>query len=510
MTAAEAAALLAGAGRPALARFLGRQRWFAARGHPPREVDLVDWAAVTDRPALLLALVAADGVRYAVPVAASARATAPQIDAGAEILATGDAVLYDAHVEPEFGRRLLGAIAGGVTLPGARGRFEGRTPGPWPGPDAEELKSMSVQPVGAEQSNTSLRFDRRFILKSLRRPVPGPNPEFEVTHFLATRTGFAQTPGLAGWIDHVDGHGARTTVALLQPWIEHQGDGWSWTLITLRALVEDLLREPPVEGAEGIEARLRELAGDFAEELRALGAVTGGLHAALASDRADPAFSPERITAADAGAWAASIEEEARQTLALVRARRPSWPPGAAPALEELAATAPDVSRLTAPLGLLAETGVHRIRCHGDYHLGQVLRAHGTFLVIDFEGEPSRPLVERRAKQPGLRDVAGMLRSFSYAARSALRERPAAEQPALAPWLDAWERLVGDAFRRGYLAGVGEGPTRLVPPADQQVRAVSAVFELEKALYELRYELGHRPEWVEIPLAGLSRMMASP
>jgi maltose alpha-D-glucosyltransferase/alpha-amylase len=192
-----------------------------------------------------------------------------------------------------------------------------------------------------------------------------------------------------------------------------------------------------------------------------------------------------------------------------VEERRRDWPPEAAAALSALVAAGPTLAARTAPLRLLSEGGVYRIRTHGDYHLGQVLRTHGTFAVVDFEGEPARPLPERRAKHAALRDVAGMLRSFGYAAHTAVRERPPAERPALGRWLDVWEHIVREDFRRSYLAGLGETPTRLVPAGDQPTRAVSAVFELEKALYEVRYELAHRPDWVAIPLAALSRMMAA-
>jgi trehalose synthase-fused probable maltokinase len=508
MTPSALAAFLAGEGREAMASFLARQRWFAARGRPPRAVELADWAVLADSPALVLALVVADGERYYVPVAGSPAATAPS-RAEAEIAVTPDGVIHDAHIETEFGRRLLSVLATGATLPGARGRFEGRAPGPWPGPDPGEMKTMSVHPLGAEQSNTSLRLDRRFILKSIRRPARGPNPEFEVTHFLATRTSFAHTPGLAGWMDHVDTDGARSTVAVLQPWVDNEGDGWTWALGGLRALADDLSREPHPVGPDGHEARLRELAGDFAQHLRELGQVTAALHVALASDRTDPAFAPAVITGDDVAAWSAAIEGEVTRTVAFVQERRDRWPPEAAAALAALGRDAPRLAGRTAALRLLAEAHVHRIRTHGDYHLGQVLRGHGSFLVIDFEGEPARPLAERRARHPALRDVAGMLRSLGYAARSALRERPERERAALAGWLDGWERLAGDAFRRGYLDAIGDSPVRLVPSGDREVRAVTAAFELEKTLYEVRYELAHRPDWVDIPLAGLSRIMTA-
>jgi maltose alpha-D-glucosyltransferase/alpha-amylase len=509
VNAREVVEFLDGSGREALARFLSRQRWFAVRGQMPSEVSVLDWAALADEAALVLLLVAADGDRYYVPAAATSRATRAPLDPTAEIAAWNGHVVHDAHWAPEFGHHLLVGIATGRTVPAARGRFDCRTPGPWSGPEPSQCRGMAVQPLGAEQSNTSLRFNRRFILKSLRRPPVGINPDFEVTHFLATRTGFTHTPGLAGWVEYTDDRGASSMVSLLQPWVEHEGDGWSWTLGMLRTLMDTLEREPAPTGRDGVETRLRELAGDFAQEMRHLGTITGKLHVALGSSQDDPAFAPEPITADQVAAWAAALKAEASRTVSVIAERRSIWPPEAKPGLAAIVAAAPDLGDRTATLDILPSTEVHRIRCHGDYHLGQVLKAPGTFLVIDFEGEPARPLAQRRAKQPALRDVAGMLRSFAYAAQSVLRERPPAERSSLGPWLEGWERLVGEDFRRGYLAAVAESPTRLVPPGDQDVRAVTAVFELEKVLYELRYELAYRPDWVAIPLAGLSRIMTS-
>ena len=507
MTPAEVARFLGGAGREAVAAFLARQRWFAARGHAPRAVELADWAVLADAPALVLAMIVADGDRYYLrwPRAGVQRPRSSSRPPSSPPPATRSSTMP--MPTPSSAGSSSPPSRPDAPCPAPEAGSSARRPARGPAPTPSECKSIAVHPVGAEQSNTSLRLDRRFILKSLRRPSAGPNPEFEVTHFLATRTSFTHTPGLAGWMDHVDAQGARATVAVLQPWVEHEGDGWSWVRMSLQALAEQLSREPHPQGPDGIEVRLRELTGDVAEGLRELGR----------GDR-DPARRPRlrsvrpRLRAgSDHGrrrrAWRAAIETDWARTVALVEARRESWPADIAGSLAALAAAGQGLRAHTAALDVLPEARVHRIRDHGDYHLGQVLRVHGSFLVIDFEGEPARPLPERRARHAALRDVAGMLRSFGYAARSVRREQPEADRATLAPWLDAWERLTGDAFRRGYLGAVGESPVRLVPPGDQDVRAVTAVFELEKALYELRYELGHRPDWVDIPLAALSRLV---
>jgi maltose alpha-D-glucosyltransferase/alpha-amylase len=367
---------------------------------------------------------------------------------------------------------------------------------------------MPVRLLGAEQSNTSLLLGRRFLLKSLRFPPDGPNPEFEVAHFLATSTSFAHTPGLWGWGEHLGRSGAEATVALLQPFVENAGDGWAYARATLRGLVELLEREPhPPTGLEGFDARLEELAGDFLAELRGLGTITAELHLAMASHVERAAFAPEPITPADVTRWADAIEAEAQLTRELVEARHVDLPADVVPRVAALTAQASRIGEARAPLILLADGGVHKIRCHGDYHLGQVLKIADGFLIIDFEGEPSRPLAERRAKQAALRDVAGMLRSFSYAAHSVVLERPPDDRAPLWPWMERWERLARRSFRRGYLTAAQESPVRIVPVTEDDARRVAATFELEKALYEVRYELRYRPDWVRIPLAGLARLI---
>jgi maltose alpha-D-glucosyltransferase/alpha-amylase len=366
---------------------------------------------------------------------------------------------------------------------------------------------MRAQPFGGEQSNTSVMLGSQLIAKSIRHPSRGLNPEFEVAHFLTTRTSFAHTPGLAGWVDYEDADGPVTTVSLLQPFVDNRGDGWQYALDHLRGLVDALAGEPPASGAEAVEARLRELAGDFIEEMRRLGVVTGGLHAALASDPATAAFAPEPISPTDAERWSRAVVDEARDVVGEAQRRAATLSEADRAALASLVERLPILEGGALALSMLADGHTHKIRHHGDYHLGQVLKTPGGFVVIDFEGEPARGLEARRDKHCGLRDVAGMLRSFGYAAHAGLAGRPPADREALAGWLGAWERLVGEAFWRGYQDAVRESPAPVVPASEEDARRACAVFELAKAVYELGYELHHRPDWVSIPMAGISRIL---
>ncbi|HKZ06923.1 MAG TPA: phosphotransferase [Methylomirabilota bacterium] len=504
-------AFLEGAGASGLSAFLARRRWYAARGRRPTRVAVLDGAAL-DAPApdwpaeplVVLLLVETDTDRYYVPLAAhSGGAPEP-----GEVVGTVDGLaIVDAHEEPEFGRRLLHACATGRVLEGVGGRFVGHWSGAAAAPDAAGGREIAVTALKGEQSNTSLLLGGRLIAKSFRRPRPGANPDFEIAHFLTTRTGFPHTPGLAGWLEHQAQGREPMTIALIQPFVENSGDGWSHALGSLESLATLLAGEPPPATVEAGEHRLRALGSELLDDLRTLGTVTGELHVALAAADTPPAFRPEPIGDADVAAWREQVTVETGAVLAEAAQRLETL---AEPARERVAALVerwPTLAGCPLDLSPLVRDGCCKIRIHGDYHLGQVLRTRTGYVVIDFEGEPARPLAERRAKGSPLRDVAGMLRSFDYAARTVLAGRDAGERSALAPWLEAWERQARGAFRRGYLEAAERSPVPLVPAAGAGVEQVTSVFELGKAAYELRYELSHRPAWAGIPAAGIARLL---
>ncbi len=492
-TAADIIAFLSGPGLESLRRFVGGQRWFAGKARGVRTISVEDWAAL-DAEGPVLLLLDVDGERYYVPVAI-AQDAAP--DPGEPVARLDGVRIVDAHADPRFGRELLRAIAAGRVLAGRSGRIVCRPAPPWVGPAAGELGSLPVRRLSGEQSNTSIVFGHELILKSLRRPEPGLNPDVEITHFLASHTSFAHVPRLAGWIEYVDPSGATAVIGVLQSLVDKATDGWRHTIAALHALCESVQ-----QSARAPEDGARQHAAALIDEARELGRVTGGLHAALASDASLPAFRPEPVTRDDVERWTASIEHDFERLGELAAA------PAAGDALRMILKDGrARACRVAAQLALLTERATHKIRCHGDYHLGQVLKTADSFVVIDFEGEPARPLDERRAKHSGLRDAAGMLRSFNYAVHAVLREREAAGDARARVTLDGWERLARDAFLDGYVAGVRPSPVRVVPPTRDELVQVCSVFELEKACYELRYELNHRPEWVALPLAGISKIL---
>jgi predicted trehalose synthase len=321
----------------------------------------------------------------------------------------------------------------------------------------------SVRPMGVEQSNSTVILDERHVLKLFRRLEAGPNPELELLRVLG-RHDFRHAPRLEGWIEHL-GRPLETTLVVVTALVDAAGAGWELTMGSFRGD-----------------------AGWLPDRARRLGEVTGLMHATLASEPGDPPFEPTEPSAEALPLLAASVDEQVERLFADL------------PMVAELAPVESRTEDLRALVRELAHTGAAGlfIRVHGDYHLGQVLwSADDDWIVIDFEGEPARPLPERRRRASPLRDVAGMLRSFAYAADAA-------------PFLQGVEAPAGwvDRCREAFLAGYRETvDPRLLPPSGVGADRLLALFELEKLLYELRYEVANRPDWTVIPVAGLTRLL---
>ena len=358
--------------------------------------------------------------------------------------------------ETDLARELVNAIRATRTLHGTEGRVEFH-------PASGLAEPGDARLVSAEQSNTSIVFDEALILKCFRRLEPGVNPELEMLRFLGER-GFENVPALAGWYEYAGGPLAAT-LGVLQEFVAGGVDGWQLALDEIAGAPERLL-----------------------DRLGRLGEVTAQLHTALGSDPDDAAFRPEEPGAEALGLLAASVDEEIAHTYL-------SLPDDD----ERLAPIAGRCEEVRERLQLLTHVGSTGpvMRTHGDLHLGQTLASGDDWVLLDFEGEPARSLAERRHKRSPLRDVAGMLRSFAYAARAAELLR-GAKVPA------DWEERARRRFLDSYLATVDPA---LLPAGDAAIERLLAVFELEKAVYELRYELDNRPEWVSIPVAGIERLL---
>ena len=422
------------------AETLREARWFGGKGRAIADTRVVDCAPLVDGAPLQL-------------VEVTYFSGAPETY-----------VLVDRLHDPAVARSLLERFHGATITTERGGRLEFQ-----PTYILESVSASDVEPVrpmSGEQSNTSIRFGNALILKLFRRLQFGPNPDVEIGWFLTEKTAFRGTPPVAGSLAYTSADGAEASLALLQRFERNRGDAWSTTLDRL---------QPVLDGADPAESL---------QAIRRLGGTTAELHVALASGDG-PDFVPEVISRQDVDAWCATLEQEVRSTVDALAARSIRLDDSV------LCERAADIRVLE---------GALKTRHHGDYHLGQVLeREDGSFVIIDFEGEPSRALAHRREKRSPLRDVAGMLRSFDYARTAALRSGDASNAARIDRAI-RWYAGAREAFLDAYLPTASRNP-RLIP---FNFEPALAALELEKAAYEVMYELNNRPDWLPIPLAAFS------
>ena len=521
--------------RDVLPEFLPTQRWFAGKGGRIERVEFdrydvwveqTEWVLarirvwLVDRPepqdyGLPLALVWEDeGEDKLRPLRPHALA---RVRARAKM-----GLLYDAFANEQFGQALVKMIGRDARIPLGSGWLRFTATRAFADLAGDHPESLPIRRLALDSSNTTLNVGDRMLLKGYRRLRPGINPELEMGRFL-TEAGFANAAPLAGGLEYEDEAGEVIALALLQGFVANQGDAWSYTQDYLRRFLDDCRQPGDATRAAGDNAHASYLL--FAATL---GRRTGELHRALAQTTGDPAFDPEPITAKDTAEWLDRVREEAKATFERLERARHRLPESAQALAEDVLAAGIGVPHAGRYASLAAQVldsrgtaaarakqvealtpRAMKTRYHGDYHLGQVLVAKDNVIIIDFEGEPSRSLAERRAKHSPLRDVVGMLRSFDYAAHAALRQATAdgtCNRAELWPYLGDWEQQSRAAFLDGYVAAVGDSPGY---PADpDQMKVLLALFTLEKACYELRYELDNRPDWVEIPLGGLRELLS--
>lgn len=461
-----------------LLEFLQRQRWFGIKGASPTSARIADSVVAPwgdGRYSMARVVVEAGGAEHWYQV--------PMCTDGSDL---------DATASEDFRRGLVSAMAAGAVAENGTLRWIAE-------PTAATTIDGATRVGSAEQSNTSIVVGDHAIVKLFRTLRPGVHPDVEVTRFLTTRAGFANTPRLLASA-RFERDGESMTAAMMQEFVAGSRDAWSHAL---------------ERGREYFAApREREAPNAFVADARRLGAVTRAMHEALAGDDEDPAFAPEEIEPEDLDRWAHRAQQMIREAVALLERAvgRPGFPK------DRLAEAQALVRRRDHYLGWINEiddtlgddVGM-RTRVHGDYHLGQLLHTPSNdFMVIDFEGEPSRPLEERREKTTPLKDVAGMLRSFAYAAATLAMEAGKSLDPATRELRVArWERDVRAAFLEGYLAPADEEHSPFLPEEPAHVRQLIALFEAEKAFYELAYELNNRPAWAWIPMRGISKLFLS-
>jgi maltose alpha-D-glucosyltransferase / alpha-amylase len=496
--------------------YLRTCRWFGAKARDIRELRIIEQIPVADRAAQLWLLQVdyTDGAPdiYSLPVQL---ATGPAADALARsapqaVIARIEvqrAVLYDAIWDADFRDKLFRLMASGADVKGQSGRLVGVSSALL----AEEGEDQPPpsQVLNAEQSNSSMLFENRFFLKLYRKLENGMNPDVEVTRFLSEERNFAHVPAFLGSIEYRRPRTEPTVVALLQSAAPNEGDAWALTLDAVGRYFERVLaRKSDLQSAAVAPGPLLDqlLGGVYPEKAKLIGQRTGEMHLALASDPESKSFAPERFNAMAQRSVYQSMRASLRRAFAFLQKRLPDL----SEAFREEAAQvlAAEEQILTAEQETLERhASASKIRIHGDYHLGQVLNTGKDFVILDFEGEPARPLSERKLKRSALRDVAGMMRSFQYAAYSALWQPSMRTEdgPFLERWADLWYRQMSAIFLESYLATAAGAS--FLPAKQSDLNPLLQAYLLDKAVYEVGYELNHRPDWVVIPVRGIKHIL---
>jgi maltose alpha-D-glucosyltransferase / alpha-amylase len=516
-----------------LPAYLSRQRWFGGKARTIERVRLLDYGGLQAAvPPIYLVLIEVaytqgEAETYALLLGISideAAKTLLQTDPTCVLARVrsrqGEGLLHDAVGTEAAATLLLALIHEQHHLTSAAGAFRAFVTRAYPdvrGPVEEPLPMRRVQ---GEQSNSSIIYGSRLILKFVRRVEAGIHPDLDMGRYLTEKAALPFVPPLAGGLTYRRPGAAPMTVALLHSYIRSAGSGWDYTMDLLGRYYEQALgyTEVPLVLDMTIQRLLALTEADIPEEARIavgtylvpaenLGQRTAALHLALEQGTSDAAFAPERMTTADLTTLAADLCRHAEQVLEVLTSQADGLPEPLEAQMHQLLAQRTAIMERLQAVATLTP-GMTRVRCHGDYHLGQLLWYENNFVIIDFEGEPMRPLAERRRKQSPLKDVAGMLRSLSYAAYAALfaftRTRPE-DLGRLEPWAAFWQHWISARFVQSYLTTAAGAS--FLPPERRDLAILLEAFVLDKALYELHYELNNRLDWVRIPLQSALRLL---
>lgn len=510
----------------ALPEILQTRRWFGGKARRIEEVRIVDVVPIPSDSTSVFLLIRVEygdsGMEtYALPVTAAFGDEAERIRIEysraviAPLVLQRDGreqagLLYDALWNRHLTLTLLNAIGqeshfkgiSGDIIASATNVFTGLVP-----------TRVQLDPVvmSGEQSNTSVVYNGHVILKLYRRLEPGTNPDLEIGRVL-TRLRFSYVPWIAGAIEYQHNSGSLVTLGVLQQFVANDGDAWRYSLASFqqffdRIVREGLLDEPPAANnalldlaREQYSPLARHLSDGYLESAERLGQRTAQLHQALSQVVDDPVFAPEPFGAEYRQSQFESMMRGLESAFTLLKDRLDKLSASGQASARLLLGLRPAIERMFDAFESM-KTSVPLIRCHGDYHLGQVLCTEADFIITDFEGEPARSLAERRKKHPALVDIAGMVRSFHYVPFASLKDQGGGHSR----WASFWSDWASAAFLKGYLATATGA--EFWPRNSEDVRLLLDIYQVEKALYELRYELNNRPDWVEIPLYGLVEIL---
>jgi maltose alpha-D-glucosyltransferase/alpha-amylase len=507
--------------REVLPNHIHNSRWFGSKARTFRDLKVIEQLAFPSD---------ADGARlwfvevnyldaptetYAIPVKIASAEMAHSITQNtphavvAHFAHGNGAILCDAIWDATFRTQLFDSIVRHRTLPAQAGQFVGMANADL---GSQELDfSGNSQVLNAEQSNSSMLFDNRFFLKLYRKLEDGVNPDVEITRFLTEQTNFPNVPAFVGALEYRRAKAEPTVVCLLQEAVANEGNVWTLTVDALGRFYERVLERKADLQSETTPpgALLEELVGGvYPEKVKLLGQRTGELHLALASRTDNPAFAPEPFNSMTQRSVYQSMRTSLRRAFTSLEKKLPDVPAKFRSEAKEVLAAEKEILAREKRL-LDRRTNAAKIRIHGDYHLGQLVYTGKDFVILDFEGEPARPLSDRKMKRSALRDVAGMMRSFQYAAYAALWQPAMRKEdvPFLEGWADLWYRQTSSLFLQSYL-NTTTGAT-FVPKNSDDLQIIVESYLLDKAVYEIGYELNNRPNWVVIPIRGIKHILQS-
>ncbi len=518
-----------------LPEFISGCRWFGGKARKIQKVRISENIAVGDHVpvARLLFLEVSytdsSSEQYTLPVSFVSGDTAdkiieerPHIIVARVRTESESGIIYDAIYNEGFQAYLLSMIERKKTAKGLYGEINA-----FPGKLFKRIIGDRKPPIPsqvlrAEQSNTSFLYENILFLKLYRKLEEGTNPDVEIIRFLTEKTGFTRIPPFAGVIEYRRRGAKPVTVGHLQGFVPNQGDCWTFTantvmqyfekVLSAKTEIEDLQQPPSfcdMQSAD-IPSEISELIGSFyLEMVSLLGRRTAEMHAALSSRPEDPDFSPEPFSMLYQRSVYQSMRILTIKTMQLTRENMKKMSGQVKQEISQLLASEQEILDAFRRI-LKKKLSTTKIRYHGDYHLGQVLFTGNDFIIIDFEGEPARALSERKLKRSPIRDIAGMIRSFHYAAYSAILKRESLRPediPVLEPWADLWYCYVSGMFLRSYLDAAGDAV--FIPKERDELEILLNAFLLQKAVYELGYELNNRPDWVIIPARGIKNILES-
>jgi maltose alpha-D-glucosyltransferase/alpha-amylase len=505
--------------REVLPKYIHNARWFGSKARSFRNLKVTEQLPISpsaDGARLWLVEVNyldAPSETYTIPVeiasgesAHSIAQSAPQAIV-ARFASSNGAVLCDAIWDSAFRSNLFEAIVQRRTLRAQAGQFVGVVKDDLEPQDPGVSEKSYV--LNAEQSNSSMLFDNKFFLKLYRKLEDGVNPDVEITRFLTERTEFPNVPAFVGALEYRRAKAEPTVVCLLQRAVANEGDVWTLTVDALGRYYDRVLeRKADFQNETAPPGPLLDelIGGVYPEKVKLLGQRTGELHLALASRSDDPAFAPEPFNAMAQRSVYQSMRTSLRRAFTFLEKKLSDVPAKFRSEAREVLAAEKEILAREKRL-LDRRTSAAKIRIHGDYHLGQLLYTGKDFVILDFEGEPARPLSDRKMKRSALRDVAGMMRSFQYAAYAALWQPAMRKEdvPFLERWADLWYRHTSSVFLQSYLHTTASAI--FIPKNSEDFHIMLEAYLLDKAVYEIAYELNNRPNWVIIPIRGIKHIL---